>query len=536
MLTVSPVQNSFPEDGVCTEEDLVDVCAGLVTVDRASKIIRLVHYTAQGYLERRGSQMWPTIQQNIAETCITYLELSDFRSEDYMPIDEYIELSDRLRSRYPFLDYAGRYWGHHARGPPERLIAGRVARFLSHQGSVFLTCALMDDSSCFRNFGPFPPLTICIYFGLEWSVSTMFHFDDKTPGPTCAIRYRDDDFVFFMVERDAYWHDDGEHAIGAACSSHRLLGNENIVRILAKKGVNLDFGVENGGFLWAWIAFSPTNKYKTIADLLLDLGATCDRDFIASYNPVARAITVGDDYIVTYLVRVLAAVNEKDQYGRDPLIYAALARNVVIVRVLLEAGADVHSSDRNGLTALCAACEGGNERIVKLLLRSGADRSAEDKLGRNAISIATENKRMSIVRLLNDMAPDDQFEDVAVRFHEARSRQLIKFVRKHKDSSLPESKFMTAARKRATKYGFTKKVPAFMEVYFKEKDRECDPSFSQQDLAGLSESEIIARRVQRAQDAFEMERETEMDQHIDAEAQEVLDRLTAFLRFEPYLK
>jgi len=33
-------------------EDMASVCAGLVTIDEESKIIRLVHYTTQEYFER----------------------------------------------------------------------------------------------------------------------------------------------------------------------------------------------------------------------------------------------------------------------------------------------------------------------------------------------------------------------------------------------------------------------------------------------------------------------------------------------------
>jgi hypothetical protein len=41
-------------------EDIVSVCAGLVTVDKESNVIRLVHYTTQEYFERTqkiGSRM-----------------------------------------------------------------------------------------------------------------------------------------------------------------------------------------------------------------------------------------------------------------------------------------------------------------------------------------------------------------------------------------------------------------------------------------------------------------------------------------------
>ena len=40
-------------------EDMVSVCAGLVTVDEESNIIRLVHYTTQEYFERTQKHWFP---------------------------------------------------------------------------------------------------------------------------------------------------------------------------------------------------------------------------------------------------------------------------------------------------------------------------------------------------------------------------------------------------------------------------------------------------------------------------------------------
>ena len=40
------------EENLPEIEDMVSVCAGLVTIDEESNIIRLVHYTTQEYFER----------------------------------------------------------------------------------------------------------------------------------------------------------------------------------------------------------------------------------------------------------------------------------------------------------------------------------------------------------------------------------------------------------------------------------------------------------------------------------------------------
>ncbi|KAH6668467.1 hypothetical protein B0J14DRAFT_518928, partial [Halenospora varia] len=54
-------------------DDMVSVCAGLVTVDEESNIIRLVHYTTQEYFERTAKRWFPDAETDISMTCVTYL-------------------------------------------------------------------------------------------------------------------------------------------------------------------------------------------------------------------------------------------------------------------------------------------------------------------------------------------------------------------------------------------------------------------------------------------------------------------------------
>lgn len=51
---------------------LGSICAGLLTIDIQSEIVRLVHYTTQEYFERTNAE------SNIAITCITYLSFDTF--------------------------------------------------------------------------------------------------------------------------------------------------------------------------------------------------------------------------------------------------------------------------------------------------------------------------------------------------------------------------------------------------------------------------------------------------------------------------
>ena len=53
-LAVEPGTSKLDEETLPLEESLISVCAGLVTIDQGSQIIRLVHYSTQEYLSEYG--------------------------------------------------------------------------------------------------------------------------------------------------------------------------------------------------------------------------------------------------------------------------------------------------------------------------------------------------------------------------------------------------------------------------------------------------------------------------------------------------
>jgi hypothetical protein len=72
-LAVEIGESELDEDNLPEIEDMVSRCAGLVTVDEESDIVRLVHYTTQEYFERTWISWFPNAQREIATICVTYL-------------------------------------------------------------------------------------------------------------------------------------------------------------------------------------------------------------------------------------------------------------------------------------------------------------------------------------------------------------------------------------------------------------------------------------------------------------------------------
>jgi hypothetical protein len=104
-LGVEESEPNLDEENLPQIDDIVSVCAGLVTIDEESNIIRLVHYTTQEYFERTQKQWFPDAEIKITETCVTYLSFDVFNS-GYCQTDSEFEERLRLNQLY---DYAAKH-------------------------------------------------------------------------------------------------------------------------------------------------------------------------------------------------------------------------------------------------------------------------------------------------------------------------------------------------------------------------------------------------------------------------------------------
>lgn len=95
-LAVAPGDSKLDHDNMERIERMVSICAGLVTVDDESDIIRLVHYTTQEYFERTGKQWFGDVEADITTICVAYLSFDDFASGTCQTDEEFEE---RLQAR-----------------------------------------------------------------------------------------------------------------------------------------------------------------------------------------------------------------------------------------------------------------------------------------------------------------------------------------------------------------------------------------------------------------------------------------------------
>lgn len=129
-LATKPGNDSLNQGDLHHIRDLVSVCAGLVTIDEESDIIRLVHYTTQEYLIHTRAQLFPRGDSAITITCLTYLSFDVFKTG---PCETDLEVKERLRSN-PLYSYASGYWIEHATNDTETIQA--VVKFLQDEVKV----------------------------------------------------------------------------------------------------------------------------------------------------------------------------------------------------------------------------------------------------------------------------------------------------------------------------------------------------------------------------------------------------------------
>ena len=258
-LAVELGETKLDEENLPEIEDLVSVCAGLVTVDRASDIIRLAHYTTQEYLERSWISWFPSAQRDIATTCVTYLSFSDYEI-GFCPTDE--DFETRLQQN-PLYDYAARNWGHHAREVSlevEIELEQLILDFLKSEAKVSSFNQAMMASRGYSGYSQVAPMRmtgvhLAVYFRLSHIIIALL-MNGHDPDPkdsegrtplSWAAQWGHEAVVKLLLAKDGVDPDskdsDGQTPLSWAAEN----GHEAVVRLLlAKDGVDLNSKDNNG--------------------------------------------------------------------------------------------------------------------------------------------------------------------------------------------------------------------------------------------------------------------------------------------------
>jgi ankyrin repeat protein len=386
-LAVEPGDTEFDEDNMMETEQVLAICAGLVTIDEQSDNVRFIHYTTQDYLQR-NQQVWlPKANVEIARTCIAYLSIDDFAVGPCSSREDY----DRRQKEFTLLNYATTYWGPHTNSlMGQGCIPGASEALTEAQ-------ALLLDTKCLSSASQaLFMLNMWSYWGTD-VIELGKGFSGCHWLGRFGLLLLLEEWVSRQYDLDQYDFS-GRTPLSWAAEN----GHEAVVKLLIGcDKVDVDSKDKSGRTPLSWAA---ENGEEVVVKLLVETGKVdVDSKDNFGQTPLARAAAKGQEAVVTLMVKTgKVDVDSKDEHGRTPLARAAENGQEAVVKLLIGSDkVDVDSKNSYGQTPLSRAAWKGHEAIVKLLVSTGkVDVDPKEGNGRTPLSLAAWNGRDAVVKLL----------------------------------------------------------------------------------------------------------------------------------------
>lgn len=411
-VAIEPKQESLDPEDIPDINDLVSVCAGLISVDEESEIVRLVHYTTQEYLERTQDFWNPGARLNIASTCLTYLSFSTFRNILDICDTHSLESCEYPFDEHPFVKYAAAYWVEHLL-PFQAELREQACLFLRDEAltrHAREVDSMVKNKYCDRN-----EKMNCLHIMARWGMHVLLQ--DFMPGegftPTISIDSRDsfsetplsyaaesghENIVKILLDNGADMTDENSVSPFARAAEY---GHESIVSLLLDRGVHVNHG--RGYIMSSALELASYEGHERVVRTLIRRGADIN---INHGSALFQAIRTGRGDIVKLLFNPCIDLNTAELgCFQNALHIASECGHDHMVRFLLEKGADVHCDYGEG-TALHFAAFGGHETVVKMLIDWGADINAHCESLGTAITCAAECRQDNITEILLNAGAD----------------------------------------------------------------------------------------------------------------------------------
>ncbi|KFY32155.1 hypothetical protein V493_00461 [Pseudogymnoascus sp. VKM F-4281 (FW-2241)] len=441
-LAVELGESQFDEENLSPIEDMVSVCAGLVTVDEESAIIR----------------WFPDAENDITKICLTYISFKDFEI-GICRDDE--ELEERLQSN-PLYDYASHNWGLHAR--KGFTLIPEIINFLQTKAQVEASSQALFARKSYLGYSQrfarqMTGLHLAAYFGLQDAVNSSLQTGlaanlvdsyGRTPLSWAAgcgheavaqlllnkgaeLDAEDEDSyseysqryprrmtglhlaAYFGVEMPFnVFHEIGlishlQDSYGRTPLSWAAgCGHEAVAQLLLNKGAEVDAKNKNGE---TPLYLAAQRGHKAVAQLLLNKGAEVDAKNKDGETPLNLAAVLGHEVVAQLLLNKGAEVDAKDTYGWTPLSWAASSGHEAVAQLLLNKGAEVDAKNKNGETPLYLAAQRGHRAVAQLLLNEGAEVDAKDEDGLTPLSVVAMRGHEAVAQLLLNKGAEVDAED-----------------------------------------------------------------------------------------------------------------------------
>nr|GAT58832.1 NACHT and ankyrin domain protein [Mycena chlorophos] len=388
-----PITQPFmpDENSMILLDDILEACRGLIIVNDTSqeKILRLVHYSAQQYIEKIQDQTFPDVQTGICKTLFTCLHWAE-DSKDFESSRWTISIDSTL---HPLLNYA-QFFLAHMKGNQEHSLGTEFA-------SVIPTLKRYPEwyiePWCFQYLPKdLTTLWTAVAGNLLQLVSSLLENS-----------VQDYEISKAMIVASRYGYHTMLETLYAAQSSvdikdlnlalHQATvgGHKQMVKFLLSKGASMNASIGNETALEAAVA----QKDQQMVHLLLQAGADPNLSEGSYRTTLPAAVMNKDQQMAQLLLQANADFNLIGDYG-TALHTAVMRKDQQMVQLLQQAGADLNLVGGLYGTALQAAAIAQDEQMVQLLLQAGADPNLVGGNYGTALQAAVVKENQQVVQVL----------------------------------------------------------------------------------------------------------------------------------------
>ncbi|KAL8855889.1 MAG: hypothetical protein Q9178_007454 [Gyalolechia marmorata] len=455
-LAIEPGDEDFNPDAQPEIDDVLEACVGLLIVNNESEV-RLVHYTAQVYLEGLLATRYRDALASIAGDCITYLSYDVYQlsmQSDERPISEDSDIPrwrlfrgplpdfNSKQIKHHLLDYASKFWAQHVTAAHASTLDAQVIRFLASNPRISLYSG--TDRTSTREIKTSTGIGIAAYFGLNNALKHLLQnsvgIDEKSSPGFSGLH------LAAITNKVAATAILLEHGADIECKSYRggtpLIvaiseGSSETARLLVESGASVTVTDIDGYGIFASVGFDSPVPFL---QLLLDRGADIN-SLDGEGTQLTNSAYKGDLETVRWLLTEGADINLQDNHdytathyaieanevemvalllenGADPRIFGStldqVLDNVTIAKLLIDSGVDIDAAscgNYRGWSALHTVAAFGPIERVEFLVANNANIDKQDNDGATPLMTAIDMGRTSAIRVLIDAGADLDLQD-----------------------------------------------------------------------------------------------------------------------------
>ncbi|KAJ7443730.1 ankyrin repeat-containing domain protein [Mycena latifolia] len=434
-LAIEPDATTLDVDNLLDINIVLLVCAGLIIVDEAMSVVRLIHFTTQGYFDSIQPVQFANAHMMIASQCLAYLSFHEFSQLDeaYM-LDKGVEA-------HPLVGYSQHLLLHAAEANRQLDLQKGLTFFLAKAHSW----KVIWHSSLYK-WQPAPPWD---YYDGDWPLNPSLlwlsaasnlihiatHLLDQPVEVTsinsalsAAVYYGHIAMAELLIKKfganvncqggfygpalQAASH--GGHESGADVNAQGGLfgtalqaasagGHQVVAQILIEMGVDVN---AQGGRYGTALQAASVGGHESVAQFLIDKGADVNA-LGGHYGTALQAASYGGHESVSqFLIENGADVNAQGGFYGTALQATSYWGHELVAQFLIQKGADVNAVGGYYGTALQAASAEGHGLVAQFLIDKGADVNARGGENGTALQAASRSGHESITQFLIEMGAD----------------------------------------------------------------------------------------------------------------------------------